>query len=381
MQLTERQAECVEAYRNCNESEIEASRLLGIDVKTLRNNLWLAHKKGVNFSPDTFVEQAPAGFGLTKSTLHIKDGEVIQRWDRVSPYSRNEEAIFDYLRSRVPLSKYKPLPVVGNDSLQLEWTLADYHYGLLAWDKETGDDYDLNIARELLLDSATEIFSRTGRVKETVLVLLGDNFHSDFKSNHTERSNHPLDVDTRYPKIVFTGVETFITAIEICLQYSERVKVIVLYGNHDEHTSVNLQYMLHFYFRGISDRVTVDLSPAKEHYNFWGCVGTIYHHGDTTKPARICGELMQYIARNDITGIRYFYAKQAHLHRESTDTINGVKFEVVPSPVGRDSFASSHNYMGVRATVATLYDKEYGEVARHSIFPSGLALKKSKINS
>jgi hypothetical protein len=281
----------------------------------------------------------------------------------------------------VPVSSIKPPGVTGNENLQLEWTLADIHYGLLSWDKETGDDYDLNIARELLLDSASEIFGRTGKVKETVLVLMGDNFHSDFKSNHTERSNHALDVDTRYPKIVLTGVETFISAIEICLQYSETVKVIVLYGNHDEHTSVNLQYMLHFYFRGISDRVTVDLSPAKERYNFWGSVGTVYHHGDTTKPERICGELMRYIASNDITGVRYFYAKQAHLHKHEQRDINGVRFEIVPSPVGRDSFASSHNYLGVRATVATLYDKEYGDIWRHTIHASALALKRSRLDT
>jgi len=375
--LTDRQRECVEAYILCSDSEWKAAKYLGIDLKALRSNLWLSHKKGVIFNPDTYCEHAPVGFQTSHSTIQSNKDGVVQRWDRIKPILPNEKEIFEYLQKRTPVSKLKVKnPKNVDPNIQLEWTLADCHFGMLAWDKESGEDYDINIARELILDSASEVFARSGKVKETVLVLMGDNFHTDFKSNQTEKSHHSLDVDYRYPKIVLTGTETYISAIEICLQYSERVKVIVLYGNHDAQTSVNLQLMLHFYFMGVNDRVTVDLSPAKEHYNFWGSVGTIFHHGDGTKPQRVCSQLMHYIAAHDVTGIKYFYAKQAHLHRESIEDINGVIYEIVPSPVAKDQYAAGANFNSKRATVATKYHKVYGDVDRYSISPHGLQMKK-----
>lgn len=375
--LTDKQRECVEAYLSCEESEYYTAKALGIDVKVVRSHLWLAHRKGVIFTPDKYSPAAPAGWECFFSTVQHKEGEVVQQWDRVKPILPEQERIFKYLEQRTPVSPIKvKKPKKVDSDIQLEWTLADLHYGMLAWDKEAGEDYDIEIARTLLLESAREIFARSGKVKETVLVLMGDNFHTDFKSNQTEKSHHALDVDSRYPKIVLTGVETFISAIEICLQFSERVKVIVLYGNHDAHTSVNLQLMLYFYFKGISDRVEVDLSPAKEHYNFWGAVGTVYHHGDGTKPARVCAELMHHIATNDITGVKYFYAKQGHLHKELVEDINGVTYEIVPSPVARDQYAKGANFLSKRATVATVYHKEFGELDRYSITPQGLKAKK-----
>lgn len=375
--LTEKQKECVKAYYACNSSERETAKALDIDIKSVRSRLWFAHKKGVVFTPDKYSPVAPTGWECSFSTIQHKEGEVVQQWDRIKPILPDQERIFEYLEQRTPVNPLKiKKPKNVDPDIQLEWTLADFHYGMLAWDKESGDDYDIKIARELLLDSASEIFSRAGKVKETLLVLMGDNFHTDFKSNQTEKSKHPLSVDSRYPKMVLTGVETFISAIEICLQFSEKVKVIVLYGNHDAHTSVNLQYMLHFHFHNVSKRVLVDLSPAKEHYNFWGSVGTIYHHGDGTKPARVCAELMQYIAVNDITGVKYFYAKQGHLHKELIEDINGVTYEIVPSPVARDQFAKSANYMSKRATVATVYHKKFGELDRYSITPQGLKAKR-----
>lgn len=377
--LTDRQRECVEAYFSCDGSEKLAAEKLDIDLKAVRNHLWYAHLKGVIFTPDKFSPVAPAGWECFFSTVQHKNGEVVQQWDRVKPALPYEKQLIAYLKARTPVSKIKiNKPKAVDSNIQLEWTLADYHYGMLAWDKETGEDYDINIARELLLDSASTIFHRAGKVKETVLVLMGDNFHTDFKSNHTEKSKHPLSVDSRYPKMVLSGVETFISAIEICLQFSANVKVIVLYGNHDAHTSVNLQYMLHFHFHNVTDRVKVDLSPSKEHYNFFGSVASMYHHGDGTKPDRLCAKLMRHIAKNDITGSRFYYVKQAHLHKEDRRDINGTLFEIVPSPVAPDGHAGASAYESERATVATMYHKDYGELYRIPIMVQGLKWKKEQ---
>ena len=78
--LTEKQQEAVKAYEASGHNEREAARTIGIDTKSLRGRLWGAARAGWSVEPDRFVDNAPVGFGLTKSTLQINgDGEVVQR--------------------------------------------------------------------------------------------------------------------------------------------------------------------------------------------------------------------------------------------------------------------------------------------------------------
>jgi translation elongation factor EF-1beta len=377
MQLTEKQQQAVAAYERNNCSEGAAARELGIDPKSVKGRLYDAIKKGYQIQPDRFVDHAPVGFGLTKSTIQVNaEGEVVQRWDRVSPLEQNIESVIEFLKERIPaqitIPKPKKTPQKG---LCLEWTLADFHYGLLAWDKESGEDYDMNIARDLLLESATEILDRSGVVEKIVLVLMGDNFHSDFFNNLTEASKHSLSVDSRYPKVVYTGVEVFMSAIEACLNYADTVDVVTLYGNHDKQTSINLQLILYYAFRN-NPRVKIDLGVMPTRYNIWGVSATAYHHGDGTKPGRLCSDIVRYVATNDIPGVREFYAKQAHLHKELVQDIDGVTYEIVMSPVARDGHASKANYQSKRATIATIYDKDFGQLDRFQVATSMLARKK-----
>lgn len=380
MDLTDRQKEIYQAYydNECN-TRITAESV-GISEISLKKALFLIAKKGYSVKPDQYCEQAPAGWESFFSTIQSNGaGEIVQRWDRVRPIKENSEQLFEYLKTRVPASPLKTKAPKGIDpNIQLEWTLADVHYGMLAWGRETGDDYDIKIARDLILDSAADIFSRAGKVQESVLVLMGDNFHTDFFDARTEKSKHSLDVDSRFPKMTKTGVESYMSAVEICLQHSEKVRVIVLYGNHDKQTSSStLPLFLYAWFRN-EPRVEIADWYAKVHYNHWGCVSTAYHHGDGTTKQRLCGDFQSYMVKLGRPNVRYLYAKQGHLHKELIEDINGVTFEIVPSPVARDAFAAGASYCSKRATVATMYHKEYGELDRYSITPQALELKRGK---
>lgn len=383
--LTDKQRECVTAYFSCDFSEIETSRTIGIDVKAVRSHLWLAGKKGVIFPSDNSSEVAPAGWEKVFSTVyHDGQGNVKGQWDRVKPIPLDQSQLFEFMRNRIPSSSVEFVPVLGCDpEVQLEITLADLHYGMLAWNKETmGGDYDLKITRALVLNSFNEVFARAGLVEETVLIFMGDNFHSDFFTNRTEGHGHALDTDGRYPLMVHTGAETFITAIEICARHSKRVKVKVLYGNHDKQTSINLQTVLYFHFLGRpgAENIQIDLSPAKHWYNVWGITATEYTHGDGTSKVRMASDIMRYVAENDIVGVREFYAKQAHLHKEHIEDVNGVTFEIVPSPTAKDAYAAGSHYTSKRAMVATKYHKRKGEMDRYKITPRSLEVMAENIH-
>lgn len=381
--LTDRQQEILQVWNESGQSTKSSAKKLGISKENLRKNLFYIALKGVKISPATYNEHLPPGWGMTKTTLQRRrdpeSGEmiVVGDWPRGAPIQENTEGLLEYLKTRMPISPISKVPAAHFDeNIQLEWTIADLHFGMLSWRKETGEDYDIKIARNLLLDCASEVFSRVGHVKETVLVLMGDNFHTDFFEAKTERSGNVLDTDSRYPKMVNVGFDTYVSAIEICLQFSEKVKVIVLYGNHDQQLSSVLPTMFYAWFRN-EPRVEIDRSPAKQHYNIWGCNATTYHHGDGTKKQRLCGDFTRYLAEKGVPGLKFFYAKQAHLHAEYVEDINGVIYEVVPSPVAHDQYAKASVFSHKRATVANLYHKSYGKLARIEITPHMLEAKKN----
>ena len=377
------QVQAHEAFLDCGRDLKRTATTLGTSRNSLKKLLFNGHLNGLTI-PTEYCKHLPAGMELHGASVYVsKDGKT-SGWYKGSALKQSRQEIFDYLKERVPVSNISIDPVKNFDpEIQLEITLSDLHYGLLAWNKETGGgDYDMGIARELVISSMREIFSRTGPVAEVVLVLMGDNFHTDFFSNRTEGHGHSLDVDSRYPKMTFTGAETFLTAIEICAMHSNMVKVKVLYGNHDKQTSINLQDLLYFHYlnRKGCEHIEIDISPAKHRYNVWGISATEYTHGDGANKFRLASDIVQWVAMSDITGVREFYAKQGHLHKEHIEDVHGVSFEIVPSPVAKDAYAASSHYNSRRAVIASTYHKRYGLEDRHRITPRKLARMKEAIS-
>lgn len=379
---SESQIRTHKAYLDCGRNVSKTAVELDITRSAVQKNLFNAHLNGLTV-PTEYCKHLPTGVELTGASIYVSKNGETSGWYKGTQFKQSEKEIYDYLKSRVPVSSVKIKPVKKYDpEIQLEITLTDLHYGLLAWNKETGGgDYDMKIARGLAVNSMLEIFSRTGPVAEVVLILLGDNFHTDFFSNRTEGHGHSLDVDSRYPKMIFSGAETFLSIVEICANNSNKTKVKVIYGNHDKQSSINLQTLLYFHYlnRPGCENIEIDISPSKHRYNVWGISATEYTHGDGTNKFRLASDVMRYVVENDITGVREFYAKQGHLHKEHIEDVNGVTFEIVPSPVAKDAYAAGSHYTSKRAVVATTYHKRYGQLDRHRITPRKLEAMKEKI--
>jgi hypothetical protein len=373
---TEAQLKYLEAFKKYG-SFHKAAKELGVNYSTVRLAVKTCELAGEIVLPERKHAHIPPGYFTGKITTHVNyrngpDGQMVDEWVRSEPAALSIEALIEYLTNRIPASPINiPSPTNFNPDIMLQIDLADAHFGMLAWRKETGDsDYDIPIARRLILQTMAEIFARSGSVKETLFVLYGDNFHADFFNPMTEKSRHHLDVDGRYPKVTFDGTDTFISAIEVAAAYSDKVKVIVLYGNHDKQTSVLLQTALHIHFR-LADpgRITIDLEPSCARYHIWGCTAQVYHHGNDIKPERMAADIMRYVAEHDIAGVREYRANQAHLHKEERRDINGVIYECKPSIVARDAYAAGAMYRSRRACIATTFHKKYGELSRYTVTP------------
>jgi len=362
-QYSDKQKEAIEAYESHKHNEMAAAKSIGIDVKALRGRLWSAAKLGWPVTPDRYIEQAPVGFGLAKSTLQINAaGDVIQRWDRVFPMVN--DLTVEYFNQRIPAARPIRCPKPANNKLMLEWPIADLHLGMLAWQQETGADYDNKIARALMVAAASKIFSMYGSVEEVVIAWLGDNQHADNRQNRTEKSGHVLDVDSRYPKTAEMIYEIGTTAIDMALQMSKTVRVVVVPGNHDPMSAIHFYMILAAHYRN-EPRVIVDTSPAKHKFYRWGSNFFMASHGDTGGK-RLASYMMQHVIRNNLTGIERMYVRAGHLHKRGRncppglEEEDGVIVEHFPTLASRDAWSTEEAFVNQRATVANLWHKDYG---------------------
>jgi len=113
--------------------------------------------------------------------------------------------------------------------------IADPHFGKYSWRGTTGyEDYDLVLARQVVLGSATELMRRGDRAYQPsrrTLAFLGDVFHYD-TPHGTTTGGTPLERDGRMPKMVDVATDTILELIE---QSAATCPTDVLFvrGNHD----------------------------------------------------------------------------------------------------------------------------------------------------
>ena len=150
--------------------------------------------------------------------------------------------------------------------------------GMYAWGEESGEDYDVDIAETLLVNSMTELVESAPDSEECYIANLADYFHTDTAENRTRQSGNILDVDTRWGKIFQVGVRAKREVINLALKKHKRVVVSSGRGNHDDE-SIFCLMMMKAYFEN-EPRVIINLPINPFAYYVYGRNLIGLHHGN-----------------------------------------------------------------------------------------------------
>jgi hypothetical protein len=233
---------------------------------------------------------------------------------------------------------------------------------MYAWAKETGEDFDLELAERLTLEAVDSLVSAAPPAATAILLLLGDVFHADDQSNRTPGHKNQLDVDSRYPKVIQVGIKTFRHAILRALEKHDKVIVREEPGNHDPHAKWALLYTLAAYFEN-NPRVVVDLSPAKFWYYRFHKVLIGSTHGDTIKPDQLPGLMAADRAEDwGTTKHRYWYS--GHIHNTQVKEYPGVVWEAFRTLAAKDAWTAGQGYRAGRDMRCIVHHKDHGKIAR-----------------
>jgi len=199
-----------------------------------------------------------------------------------NPDSVDPIAIAEKLKDIIAFKTDVPKPpkithLPGNKMLEI--CIYDLHFGMLAWAPESGNDYNLDIARERFLDSIHSLASRaSGTNISTILFsICNDFFHSDkaYPFPTTTRGT-PQQDDTRWQKIFTEGIKVIIEAVDYLKQIAP-VRLVIVPGNHDFERSYYAGVVLDVKYE-YDKLVTVDNSPTtRKYFQFGKCLVGMTH--------------------------------------------------------------------------------------------------------
>lgn len=266
---------------------------------------------------------------------------------------------------------YKSVKKSNGDHL-LEVSIFDLHFGKLAWERETGSNYDLKIAERVFANAVTDLLSKSrGFSVDRVLFPIGQDFFHIDNPTKTTVNNTPQDVDARYSKLFEAGTMACVHAIDM-LRESAPVKVLYVPGNHDRTSAWHLAAFLSAWYRN-DDEVEIDMAPTTRKYEHYGCNLLGFTHGDEENhrdlPTIMASEVPNAWAESTCREwhLGHFHKKKETRH-VTGDSYGPVHVRVLPSMSGTDAWHYRKGYVqGRRAAEAYVWNKLDGYVGHFSV--------------
>lgn len=344
-----------------------AAEMLGVTESNVRRSVRQATRR--NLGGDFLGSPVPVGYTIGRTTTLVdQDGTAKLEWQHRHPdveavESHIDELIDTMTQSLVVLPE---VPMSEFAYIEPDWLtvypVVDVHLGLYAWAKESGANWDINIAKAEFLKSYADLINMSPYSEEALIVPLGDFFHADNNNAETERSHNHLDVDGRHDKVLHLGTELIIWMVDMALQKHSRVTIHVNRGNHDPYASKALGLALWFRYQG-NPRVTVDRSPKDLWVYQWGKTMLAFTHGDKVKAEDTPGVSAAYYPEIwGATTARYSYSGHFHRNKSSLggDERHGMQWNVLRAFTAKDEWNYSMGHASLREIISITFSKQGG---------------------
>lgn len=271
-----------------------------------------------------------------------------------------------YDKSKIP--KLKP----PADPHLLEISLFDVHFGKLAWEQETGNNFDLKIVETIYRNAIEDLLARSaGFGIEKILFPVGQDFCNIDNLRHETFAGTRQDTDSRYAKIYEHMMLSLVWAIDFLIQYVPKIEVVLTWGNHDKTVSYHLCRELSAWYRHCP-AVEVDYDYRQRKYIEYGVNLVGLTHGNEERHSRLptlmATENPEAWARTKVREWHLgHYHKKKSVELTAVDTHEGVVVRILPSLSALDAWHYSKGYVGVRAAEAFLWSKRDGRVGYFSV--------------
>lgn len=278
----------------------------------------------------------------------------------------------DTIKAMIKYSpKYPKIKYPKQEPNLAEINLFDLHLGKLAWDEETGTNFDLPIAEQDFDSTIDKLIIQMNPYNvERILFIIGNDFFNVDNSRNTTTNNTPQDEDTRWHKTFNRGRKLIVKQIDK-LSSIAPVDVVIVPGNHDMERAFYLGEALHCWYRNSKD-ITVNNEPKPRKYYKYGLNLIGYTHGNEEKvldlPVIMASEVPDLWAS---TRFREWHLGHIHQKKEikwiSTQEHKGTVIRYMRSLSGTDAWHNRKGYVNnVRSGEGFIWNKDNGLICQFS---------------
>lgn len=346
-------------------NDVELAKLHKVDLKKYKiSNYWTKNKPNGTFTSSLLctLRKKDSDLPMQKEAILNEIKEFISEDKLINSFNSFTNELYENEVKKRLNNKTK--------NCLLEIDIFDHHFGKLVYNKETGEDYDLDIASELFKQAVTELLveANLDNVSKIIMPIGNDLIHVDNEKSQTTKGTQ-IESDSRFTKIVKTTVNV-LTETLLGLSAIAPVDVVIIPGNHDQTTMFMVGEILSAFFHS-NNRININNEPTLRKYYEFGINGFMYTHGDKEKHSNLgmifATEQAEMWGRtkNRVVKLGHFH-KAKTLSYLSLDTHTGFQIQVLPSLSAADFWHVSHGFLGERKSKAFLYDEVKGEIANYT---------------
>jgi len=307
-----------------------------------------------------------------RSVLKDAEGNIKLEWvktsaDKDKVLEATKIAVEELTATIKPIKPTKKPKGKLNKNLCNQYTITDYHIGMLAIAEESGEDWDIETAEQLIIDWFSQGIKNSPKAETCVFAQIGDFLHFDSIDPVTPSSGHVLDVSTRYTCLVRIAIRVIRKIILMLLKKYKTVQVVLAEGNHDISSSIWLREAFGVFFED-EPRVIIDRTMSPYYCFEFGSTLLFYHHGHKKNISNLDSTLVA-MYKEQFGKAKYVYAHSGHYHHEHKKETNLMILEQHPTLSAKDAYSVRGGYHSKRNAKIITYSKEFGEVGRLTISP------------
>lgn len=247
--------------------------------------------------------------------------------------------------------------------------VADLHIGKLALAIETGEDYNIEIAKKRCIEGVKGLLTKaSGFPLDKIMFIIGNDILHFDTPRRTTTSGTNQDTDGQLHQIFKEALTLYVQVIEMLTPIAD-VEVVYNPSNHDYMSGYMLAQAVEAWFR-TNKNVTFDTSIRHRKYSTYGKNLFCTSHGDGAKhadmPSLMSTEHPDW--SNKENQFRYVYLH--HLHHKKVTKWNsahdtqGVELQILRSPSAPDGWHDRQGYcQAPRAIEGFIHHKEHGKIA------------------
>lgn len=258
------------------------------------------------------------------------------------------------------------------DDLCNVYFLTDIHIGALSWAKETGQDWDIGIAEQTVIDAFRFLITQSQDASRAIFCQLGDALHYDSMRAETPSHRHHVDADSRPQKMVEATIRIFRHCIEALARKHQSVTVLHAAGNHDPFGSAWLQESFAAMYED-NHRIEVIRNPSPYYAMNHGKTFLGFHHGHRAKMGRLLDVFNSRPYWEMKASCRMAYIHSGHEHHREVKEFAGGICEMHQTLCARSSYEAHAGYHADRSMACVTYHTKGSEQSRITFYPEDRA--------